>query len=316
MPATPTPIPLPQAPVGRVDAVRKCVAQTPCGDTEKALYEGAKTVVDVILGDATIPNLNGYERETLSHVHGLGSEGDHLKPNPQYPVGTLRLWIEGDHSLKAGYRETLAKLWETVATHAAQRRISDRVPAVTAGVERKVDAALKAQMPVGPTGLASIPKDIQNAIARAIRAARTDGGMLLSGAAMATTITRAGGVDRSAHGLAKGGELAFLETLLTTGVNRTERFSEAPLWVPDEWRAAMGPAMGTGGGTAYSDGPFIVVAPPGKSVKDGGVDAVLVNDEIADVALPALRAAYPGTRFLRFSQAPDLKGVARPSGKK
>lgn len=86
-------------------------------------------------------------------------------------------------------------------------------------------------------------------------------------------------VHLDAHGLAKisrGFQLNSLIKMLQT--NKAPDFT-APL-ISD--KKGLGAGLGTGSGTAYRDGGFIVVAPFGKELKDG-IKYIIVDGQFADI---------------------------------
>lgn len=84
------------------------------------------------------------------------------------------------------------------------------------------------------------------------------------------------------HGLAKVSipfQIRSLLRLLQAGKLPNSMFS-APLTSSSE-NAGSGAGIGTGGGSAYRDGAFIVVAPPGKTLHDE-IKYVIVDGSVAD----------------------------------
>lgn len=62
-------------------------------------------------------------------------------------------------------------------------------------------------------------------------------------------------------------------------------------------------------------GPFLILSHPGKTLADGGVGGVVVDDHHA-TALPELRAAFPSVKFISSKDAPTiLPKVAPKNGK-
>ena len=123
------------------------------------------------------------------------------------------------------------------------------------------------------------------------------------------------GADRiQAHGLAKGSigqQFKDLINILTKGLDSRGggQLYTAPLVMPIELRAGAGSALGTGGGTAYIDGGFIILAREGvneiRSIDDIG--GVLVNQAVAD-SLPELvdrlKKQFPDISIESYSNAP------------
>lgn len=116
-----------------------------------------------------------------------------------------------------------------------------------------------------------------------------------------------------AHGIAKGNHLAYLFDLLDNGVDTSRPFHSAPLFkqVDPTFGSGLGPGLGTADGKAYRDGPFIIAAKPGKTLKEDGIGTVLINDlDGGGGGLPVLiqeklRKMYPNVDFIRYSAAPD-----------
>ena len=123
------------------------------------------------------------------------------------------------------------------------------------------------------------------------------------------------GADRiQAHGLAKGSigqQFKDLINILTKGLDSRGggQLYTAPLVMPTELRAGAGAALGTGGGTAYTDGGFIILAREGaneiRSIDDIG--GVLVNQAVAD-SLPELvdrlKKQFPNISIESYSNSP------------
>lgn len=113
------------------------------------------------------------------------------------------------------------------------------------------------------------------------------------------------GEQFDAHGIAKFtiyDQLKFLNNLLTKGIDKNRRFYSAPLVVPAEKAASLGPATGTAGGHAYYDGSFIIVADKGKSLVDDGIKHVIVNDAYYNI-ISDLRRKFPDVNFVRADEA-------------
>ena len=113
------------------------------------------------------------------------------------------------------------------------------------------------------------------------------------------------GEQFDAHGIAKFtiyDQLKFLNNLLTKGIDKNRRFYSAPLAVPAEKAASLGPATGTAGGHAYYDGSFIIVADKGKSLVDDGIKHVIVNDAYYNI-ISDLRRKFPDVNFVRADEA-------------
>ena len=121
------------------------------------------------------------------------------------------------------------------------------------------------------------------------------------------------GADRiQAHGLAKGSigqQFKDLLNILTKGLDSRGggQLYTAPLVLSNDVRAG-GSALGTGGGTAYIDGGFIILARAGvneiRSIDDIG--GVLVNQAVAD-SLPELverlKKSFPNISIESYSNA-------------
>ena len=123
------------------------------------------------------------------------------------------------------------------------------------------------------------------------------------------------GADRiQAHGLAKGSigqQFKDLLNILTNGLDNRGggQLYTAPLVMSADMRAGAGAALGTGGGTAYTDGGFIILAREGvneiRNVNDIG--GVLVNQAVADTLpelIDRLKQAFPNISIESYSNAP------------
>lgn len=117
------------------------------------------------------------------------------------------------------------------------------------------------------------------------------------------------------HGIAKGNETEFLLNFLYNGIDTSRRFDTAPLSKSSE---NSGAGLGTGSGTSYSDGLFIIASKPGETLlrSDGStnIDVVLINDmdfegenplgaEHANKIKEVLSKRFPNTTFILYSEA-------------
>lgn len=113
------------------------------------------------------------------------------------------------------------------------------------------------------------------------------------------------GQQFDAHGLSKGGfgaQRNQLVNLLTQGVDKSRAFHTAPLSVAKEEMAGAGAGLGTSGGSAYSDGFFMVLSKPGQKIAESGIQTVLVDEQAASL-IPHLQEIAPSVKFIRSSQA-------------
>lgn len=119
-----------------------------------------------------------------------------------------------------------------------------------------------------------------------------------------------------AHGISKGNELEYLESILQHGIDAKRGFSTAPLFITkgqEELRPLLGAALGTSSGTAYNDGLFILTSKPNSLLKNG-IDAILINDAdpgYARFLKQALHKKYPNFKFVTYGDAPDYYGVKK-----
>lgn len=92
--------------------------------------------------------------------------------------------------------------------------------------------------------------------------------------------------------------LSSLETLLNGGIATDRDFFTSPL-------SGSGTEAG-GYGTTIRDSAssFVVLGHPGKTLKEGGIAAVLV-DPLHEKSIPDLRKAFPGVHFLSVKEAPS-----------
>lgn len=125
------------------------------------------------------------------------------------------------------------------------------------------------------------------------------------------------GADKiQAHGIAKGNigeQFKDLLNILTNGIDSRGggQLYTAPLVIPNDMKAGAGAALGTGGGTAYRDGGFIILAKKGineiKSIDDIG--GVLVNQGVAD-SLPELvnklKETFQDLSIDSYSNSPNV----------
>lgn len=136
--------------------------------------------------------------------------------------------------------------------------------------------------------------------------ARTEGSLVLDNL---PEITRS--VD--AHGIAKGDEINHLLNILINGIDTNRAFFTAPLDIDPDKAAGMGAGLGTGGGTAYKDGVFIIASEPGKELTKDGIKTVLINPMSDDLDSPQtqamiklrdnLKQKFPNVDFILYSEA-------------
>lgn len=113
------------------------------------------------------------------------------------------------------------------------------------------------------------------------------------------------GKNFDAHGIAKTDMLEKLMALLENGINPEQQFFTAPFELPNEDRAGLGAALGTGGGTAYKDGIAVVTAGYGELLLDKGIKHVFVNDLYAPLAEP-LQRLFPQYRIHLLSEQKEV----------
>lgn len=116
------------------------------------------------------------------------------------------------------------------------------------------------------------------------------------------------GLNFQAHGIAKGnvmGQFEQLDKLLTNGIDPKKTFYSAPLDVPSDMVGLLGAAFGTGGGTAYHDGAFILVAEKGKDFVESGIRYVIVNKSMLPM-LDEFKKAYPKYTFVGINEVNEF----------
>jgi hypothetical protein len=115
----------------------------------------------------------------------------------------------------------------------------------------------------------------------------------------------AGGEGLQAHGMAKqstlGGALKDLMGMLSGGLDSQRGGGElytAQLTIDPEIARRIGSMMGTSGGTAYREGPFILVARPGEELAGdlSGLFGVLVNGAVSEGVFRDIRAQIQSVR--------------------
>lgn len=125
-----------------------------------------------------------------------------------------------------------------------------------------------------------------------------------------------GGQNYQAHGMGKSGfayAIRDLFELLNKGIDPNRgggQLYTGPLAISEENKAAAS-AIGTAGGTAYTDGAFVLVAKKGvvgiKSINDIG--GILVNHGLTDInpeILTELRKAFPNLVIESYKNAKGL----------
>ena len=95
-----------------------------------------------------------------------------------------------------------------------------------------------------------------------------------------------------AHGISKTEQLSSLLNLLEKGIDKSKDFYTAPFEIPEEYKAGVGAAVGTGDGTAYKDGIAVLVSAPDKRLKENGIKYVFLNDVYQNIREP-LAKAFP-----------------------
>ena len=115
----------------------------------------------------------------------------------------------------------------------------------------------------------------------------------------------AGGERLQAHGMAKqstlGGALKDLMGMLSGGLDSQRGGGElftVQLTIDPEIGRKLGGIMGTSGGTAYREGPFILVARPGKYLAGdlSGLFGVLVNGAVSEGVFEDIKAQIQSVR--------------------
>lgn len=107
-----------------------------------------------------------------------------------------------------------------------------------------------------------------------------------------------------AHGIAKGTartQFDALTSILGQGIDASKSFHSAPLEIPAEKRAALGAALGTGGGTAYKEGSFVLLGEIDRPITDG-IKYVIVNPSFQG-SLERLRQVFPAVEFIASQDA-------------
>jgi len=117
---------------------------------------------------------------------------------------------------------------------------------------------------------------------------------------------------RQSHGMAKsrGAALSDLRTLLTNGIDPNRgggALFTAPLGRPDGHRSTGG----TGDGSAYSDGPFTLIARDGieGGIRDiSQVEAIVVNSSLPDSVVSGLQKEFPAFKIGRAGDVATMLG--------
>ncbi len=104
-----------------------------------------------------------------------------------------------------------------------------------------------------------------------------------------------------AHGIAKSDQLEKLLQLLTKGIDDSKPFYTAPFEIPNDVKALMGPALGTGGGTAYKDGLAVVTSGYNEELIKSGIKYVFINDVYKKLVEP-LSKKFPQYNFHLLSE--------------
>jgi len=158
-------------------------------------------------------------------------------------------------------------------------------------------------------------KQIWNSIGNSLGRNALEEGWAESFGYLAETLS-VGGQNYQAHGMGKSGfayALRDLFELLNKGIDPNRgggQLYTAPLAIEEKNKAAAS-AIGTAGGTAYTDGAFVIVAKKGtvgiKSIDDIG--GILVNSGLTDInpeILTELRKAFPDLVIESYNNAKGL----------
>ena len=120
------------------------------------------------------------------------------------------------------------------------------------------------------------------------------------------------GRNFNAHGIAKTNQLAFLLSLLETGIDPNKPFSTAPFDLRDEERAG-GSLTGTGGGTCYKNGIAVLTGGYKQGLEEFGIKHVFINDVYAELVEP-LKKLFPQYQIhLLSEQKAVLEAEVPPS---
>lgn len=118
------------------------------------------------------------------------------------------------------------------------------------------------------------------------------------------------GKDFDSHGISKTDQLEKLLNLLEDGIDTSKTFYTAPFELPDEYKATLGAALGTGDGTAYKDGIAVVTSGFKGKLSVDGIKHVFIND-VYQVLRGPLEKAFPKYQFhLLSEQKRILEGEA------
>lgn len=104
--------------------------------------------------------------------------------------------------------------------------------------------------------------------------------------------------DIQAHGIAGADPEKQLAQLLTKGIDKKRT------WHTGSLSSAADVSARAGGVGAKVEAPYVLLAMPGKHMKDDGIAAVLVNDT-ARGAVDDLKAQFPGVPFLTVDDLPS-----------
>lgn len=118
------------------------------------------------------------------------------------------------------------------------------------------------------------------------------------------------GKNFDAHGIEKGRfteQLEQLNKLLSQGIDKTKPFYTAPLDLPSDLKAALGPALGTSSGCAYNTGGFMIVAQKGEKLIDSGIKYVIVNKSFYSI-FEDLQRLYPQQTFIKMKDVDRILG--------
>lgn len=244
--------------------------------------ETAKDIGAHLSGVAKIPDLAKEEAfilDKMKEAYQLAKQ-----KNPDQPV-QIQLSQPIDQAV---YKNLVRRLsWEKLKNNISQEE------------DNKL-ASIKEQIQTGKESEPLNQKQIEDIKMQAVNYRKQEGNDV-NNDLMLNPIDGEVGRNFDAHGLAKVNEFVQFDQLLELlgkGIDPNKEFFTAPLALrPEDPKDTN-----TAGGKALNTGSFIVLGEHGKSIKQGGIKYILVNDMYYH-AIPELAKAYPNVEFIRADQA-------------
>lgn len=269
------------------------------GEFTRVQQNGANEIIKHIQGAENLQGLLPEEEFVLTKLRNLYQE--FKKENPDKPFA-FEFSREIDRKVYANLSYRLAfEILESKRIEGEQQKIEEIRKSLEVG------QSLKAEIVEKKKAKPLTEEEIEEMKKSALREERKQGMADINMDLRWNSVDWEIGQRFDAHGLAKMGlstQLDQLLELLGKGIDPSREFHTAPLEVDPKNTKGAGAGLGTGGGSAYKNGSFIVLSEIDSSLKKGGIKYVAVNDAYYD-AVPRLQEVFPNVEFIRADQLPQ-----------